>query len=88
MGEDMYKNLLKQWIMNVQENDFNRYLKMNDLWKSESEARILYQLLKEDWEGIYDGKEETFLKIKSQISEDTYQKLYALYEMAKKKYHI
>lgn len=82
----MYKNLLRQWILNVQEEDFNRYLKINNLWKSEQEAKILYQFLKQDWENIYDGKEETFLRLKSQISTDTYQRLYTLYEQAKKKY--
>ena len=76
----MYKNLLKQWI--------TPYLKMNQLYTSEEEANVLFRFLKEDWEGIYDGKEETFLRLKKEISPETYQKLYALYEEAKKKYHI
>lgn len=84
----MYKNLLKQWIANVKKDDFNRYLKMNQLWKSEQEADILYQFLKEDWEDIYDGKKETFEKLQKKISKETYQKLYTLYEQAKKKYNI
>ena len=84
----MYKNLLKQWITNIQQEDFNRYLKMNGLWTSDQEAKVLYQFLKEDWEDIYDGKQETFSKLQKNISEGTYQKLYSLYEQAKKKYNI
>ena len=84
----MYKNLLKQWITNVQKEDFNRYLKMNGLWKSDQEADILYQFLKDNWENIYDGKKETFEQLKEKISNETYQKLYTLYEQAKKKYNI
>ena len=84
----MYKNLLKQWIANIQKEDFIRYLKMNQLYTTEKEADVLYRFLKEDWEDIYDGKEETFLRIKKEVSGETYQKLYALYEEAKKKYHI
>lgn len=88
MGESMYKNLLKQWITNIQKEDFIKYLKMNQLWTSDEEADILYRFFKEDWEGIYDGREETFLRLKKEISAETYQKLYTLYEEAKKKYHI
>lgn len=84
----MYKNLLKQWIRNVQEEDFNRYLKMNQLWKSEHEASILYQFMKAHWEKIYDGDLETFDALKEEISSDTYQKLYELYIQAKKKYNF
>lgn len=82
----MYKNLLKQWIANVREEDFNRYLKMNQLWKSEDEASILYRFMKENWEKIYAGDLETFDALKKEISSDTYQKLYELYVQAKKKY--
>ncbi len=88
MGDFMYKNLLKQWITNIQKEEFIRYLKMNQLYTSEEEANVLFRFLKEDWEGIYDGKEETFLRLKKEISPETYQKLYTLYEEAKKKYHI
>ncbi len=88
MGDAMYKNLLKQWIANIQREDFIRYLKMNQLYTSEEEADTLYRFLKEDWEKLYDGNEETFLRLKKEVSEKTYQKLYTLYEEVKKKYHI
>lgn len=84
----MYKNLLKQWIENVSKEDFERYLKLNNLTTSKEESDILFRLLKSDWEGIYEGKEETFFKIKSQISKNTYDKLYNLYLTVKKKYKI
>lgn len=84
----MYKNLLKQWIENISQDDFERYLKLNNLTTSKEESEILYHLLKSDWEGIYEGKEETFFKVKSKISKETYEKLYNLYIKAKNKYKI
>lgn len=84
----MYKNLLKQWIENISQDDFERYLKLNNLTTSKEESETLYHLLKSDWEGIYEGKEETFFKIKSKISKETYEKLYNLYIKAKNKYKI
>ncbi len=84
----MYKNLLKQWIVNINKEDFKRYLKLNNLTTSEEEIDTLFKLLKSDWEVIYEGKEETFLKIQSQVSKETYEKLYGLYLKAKSKYKI
>lgn len=84
----MYKNLLKQWIENISQEDFERYLKLNNLTTSKEESEILFHLLKSDWEGIYEGKEETFLKVKSKVSKETYEKLYNLYLKVKNKYKI
>lgn len=77
---------MRQWVNSVQEKDLETILKNAQLWKSEKECHILFQYLKQDWEKIYEGKEETFNKIKKEISSDTYEKLLHLYQDAKKKY--
>lgn len=84
----MYRSLIRPWIENLKKEEFIKYLKQYNFWKSNEETDILYQFLKKDWEKIYDGNIEIFEQIKKQVSEDTYQNLYNLYISTKKKYHF
>ena len=74
----MYKQLLKGYIEKLKKEDIIKYIENNNYQVSDKEIDTIYFYIKNYWEDFFDNKQETWEKLKKDVSENI--KLYQKYQ--------
>ena len=83
----MYHFFILKYIQNITEKDIIKFVLSQGIELSESEVKLFYHHVKQNWETILYGDPTTlFQAVKSEIRPETYQKMIELYQYFKEKY--
>ncbi len=80
----MYKQLLKGYIEKLKKEDIIKYIENNNYQVSDKEIDTIYFYIKNYWEDFFDNKQETWEKLKKDVSENTYLEIIKLYQKYQK----
>ena len=80
----MYKQLLKGYIEKLKKEDIIKYIENNNYQVSDKEIDAIYFYIKNYWEDFFDNKQETWEKLKKDVSENTYLEIIKLYQKYQK----
>lgn len=79
----MNKELLENYIKNINDNDINIFLNKNNIILNNEEYDFLKTIIKEKYNDILDENAYIFKLIKDTINEDAYYKLLNLFNKYK-----
>ena len=83
----MYHFFIRKYIQNITEKDIIKFALSQGIELSESEVKLFYHHVKQNWETVLYGDPTTlFQAVKSEIRPETYQKMIELYQYFKEKY--
>ncbi len=80
------RDLIEMYIKNLKVDNVNDFLLKENICLSKYELDIVYNYVKKDYKILLSGDyEKILLKIKSNLSEDNYNKIYDLFMKYKNK---
>ncbi len=81
----MYYNIIKNYIERLDINDIYNYGLKENIKLNDNELKIIYKLIKNNWEDLYKGKiDNTFQILKNNVRNEVYEKALNLYNTSKK----
>ena len=82
----MYEMLIKEYLKKLTLNDINNFALKYNFKLQPNEDKIIYNFIMNNWKEIYKGNpNKSFLKLKGQVSSDTYNFAITLYNQFKDK---
>ncbi len=84
----MYKMIINNYIKQLSLTDINKLNNTYAINLSEEEKLIIYNTLKNNWEDIYNGDEQIWNHLKTQINNYSYSILRDYYQKYKKQYNL
>lgn len=83
----MIKRLITNYVQQLQEQDVIKFSLEHNVKLSNEEVKIIYDIIKQDWEKIvFENHESVLRKIKGKIDSNTYKKIEELIVLYKHKY--
>ena len=77
----MKEKLIKSYINHLTKNDIIMYAKNNNIILSDKEVNIIYNNIKNNYEGLKNNPLYVLNKYKNELNINTYNKLYELYSI-------
>ena len=82
----MYEMLIKEYLKKLTLNDINNFALKYNFKLQPNEDKIIYNFIMNNWKEVYKGNpNKAFLKLKGQVSSDTYNFAITLYNQFKDK---
>lgn len=82
----MYEVLIKEYLKRLSLKDINDFASKNNITLKNSEDKIIYDFIKNNWMEVYKGDaNKAFNSLKKEISIDTYNAIINLYNEFKDK---
>lgn len=82
----MYEMLIKEYLKKLTLNDINNFALKYNFKLQPNEDKIIYNFIINNWKEVYKGNpNKAFLKLKGQVSSDTYNFAITLYNQFKDK---
>ncbi|HPF82774.1 MAG TPA: hypothetical protein PLV83_01195 [Bacilli bacterium] len=79
-------NIIKKYADRININDIDVFAKKNNIVLNSKELNIIYENLHNNLDLILNDSDQVFNKIKKDIREDNYNKIYELFNKYKKRY--
>lgn len=82
----MYEILIKEYLKKLTLNDIKNFALKYNFKLQPNEDKIIYNFIMNNWKEVYKGNpNKAFLKLKGQVSSDTYNFAITLYNQFKDK---
>lgn len=82
----LYEVLIKEYLKRLSLKDINDFASKNNITLKNSEDKIIYDFIKNNWMEVYKGDaNKAFNSLKKEISIDTYNAIINLYNEFKDK---
>lgn len=79
--------IIGKYIENISITNINQFAQKNNIFLTENEQNIFLKLIKNHYQDILDGNDEKYIAyLKSNLNEETFTKVIALYNLYKEKY--
>ena len=79
--------IIGKYIENISITNINQFAQKNNIFLTENEQNIFLDLIKNHYQDILDGNDEKHIAyLKSNLNEETFTKVIALYNLYKEKY--
>ena len=83
----MKEKLIKNYIDKLTTNDIKNFAKENDIILDNQQIKYIYNLIQKNWQTlIFGNPTNIFNDLRTKLPQDTYNKLYSLYQTYKNKY--
>jgi len=82
----MKKIIIKKYIDKLSIQNLNDFALNNNIILTKTELEYIYNLIKNNWEQILNNNDSILLKLKSNINNNSFEKIEKLYYKYKKKY--